>query len=140
MSSRVRITLISTSCFVIFYVVLGGLLGNNSDDSKESAYKYLGVYSEVVSRINSDYVTDPDLRKVTGGAIRGLLEALDPYSTYMTPEEYKAYQQHPEPGPANVGVFVAKRLGFATIVSLLPGSPAEKAGVKIKYDLKAEKT
>jgi carboxyl-terminal processing protease len=130
MSNRVRITLISTSCIVIFYAVLGGLLGKN-EDSKESAYKYLGVYSEVVSRIKSDYVTEPDLRKVTGGAIRGLLEALDPYSTYMSPEEFKAYQKNPEPGPADIGVFVAKRLGFATIVSVLPGSPAEKAGVKV---------
>jgi carboxyl-terminal processing protease len=131
MSSRVRITLISTSCFVIFYAVLGGLLGNNGDKRKDPAYKYLGVYSEVVSRIKSDYVTEPDLRKVTGGAIRGLLEALDPYSTYMTPEEFNAYQKNPEPGPANVGIFVAKRLGFATVVSILPGSPAEKTGVKI---------
>jgi carboxyl-terminal processing protease len=130
MSNRVRISLISTSCVVIFYAVLGGLLGKN-EDSRESAYKYLGVYSEVVSRIKSDYVTEPDLRKVTGGAIRGLLEALDPYSTYMSPEEFKAYQKNPEPGPADVGIFVAKRLGFATVVSVLPGSPAEKAGVKV---------
>jgi len=131
MSNRVRITLISVSCFVIFYVVLGGLLGNNNDNSKEAAYKYLGVYSEVMSRIKSAYVTEPDLHKVTGGAIRGLLEALDPYSTYMTPEEFSAYEKHPAAGPANVGIFVAKRLGFATVVSILPGSPAEKAGVKI---------
>lgn len=130
MNQRVRLTLISLSCIVIFYAMLGGLLGKN-EDAKESAYKYLGVYSEVVSRIKSDYVTDPDLRKVTGGAIRGLLEALDPYSTYMSPEEFKAYQKNPEPGPADIGVFVAKRLGFATIVSVLPGSPAEKAGVKV---------
>ena len=131
MSNRVRVTLISVSCFVMLYVVLGGLLGNNNDNSKDAAYKYLGVYSEVVSRIKSDYVTEPDLHKVTGGAIRGLLEALDPYSTYMSPDEFRAYEEHPAPGPANVGIFVAKRLGFATVVSVLPGSPAEKAGVKI---------
>ncbi len=130
MTNRIRVFLISISCFVIFYVVLGGLLGKN-DSTKESTYKNLGVYSEVVSRIKSDYVTEPDLKKVTGGAIRGLLEALDPYSTYMSPEEYKAYQKQPEPGPADIGVFVAKRLGFATVVSVFPGSPAEKAGVKV---------
>ena len=130
MTNRIRIILITTSCFVIFYVILGGLLGKN-DSAKEDTYKNLGVYSEVVSRIKSEYVTEPDLKKVTGGAIRGLLEALDPYSTYMSPEEYKAYRDKPQPGPANVGVFVAKRLGFATVVSVLPGSPAEKAGVKV---------
>lgn len=130
MSNRVRALLITTSCLVIFYVVLGGLLGKN-DTSTEKTYRNLGVYSEVLSRIKSDYVTDPDLKKVTSGAIRGLLEALDPYSTYMSPEEYQDYQRQPEPGPADVGIFTAKRLGFATVVSVLPGSPAEKTGVKV---------
>jgi len=130
MSNRVRALLITTSCLVIFYVVLGGLLGKN-DTSSEKTYRNLGVYSEVLSRIKSDYVTDPDLKKVTSGAIRGLLEALDPYSTYMSPEEYQDYLRQPEPGPADVGIFTAKRLGFATVVSVLPGSPAEKAGVKV---------
>lgn len=115
---------------MIFYVVLGGLLGKN-DTSSEKTYRNLGVYSEVLSRIKSDYVTDPDLKKVTSGAIRGLLEALDPYSTYMSPEEYQDYRRQPEPGPADVGIFTAKRMGFATVVSVLPGSPAEKAGVKV---------
>jgi len=130
MSNRVRAFLIASSCFVLFYVVLGGLLGKN-DSGREKTYRNLGVYSEVVSRIKSDYVTEPDLKKVTSGAIRGLLEALDPYSTYMTPEEYQAYLRQPEPGPADVGIFLAKRLGFVTVVSILPGSPAEKAGVKV---------
>ena len=129
MSNRVRALLITTSCVVVFYVVLGGLLGKN-DTSSEKTYRNLGVYSEVLSRIKSDYVTEPDLKKVTGGAIRGLLEALDPYSTYFTPREYQEYLKQPEAGPASVGIFLAKRLGFATVVSVLPGSPAEKADVK----------
>jgi len=114
---------------VVFYIVLGGLLGKN-DSSTEKTYRNLGVYSEVLSRIKNEYVTEPDLKRVTGGAIRGLLEALDPYSTYFTPQEYQEYLRQPDPGPANVGIFLAKRLGFATVISVLPGSPAEKAGVK----------
>ncbi len=114
---------------MVFYIVLGGLLGKN-DSSSEKTYRNLGVYSEVLSRIKNEYVTEPDLKRVTGGAIRGLLEALDPYSTYFTPQEYQEYLRQPDPGPANVGIFIAKRLGFATVISVLPGSPAEKAGVK----------
>ncbi|MBZ5515413.1 MAG: PDZ domain-containing protein [Acidobacteriia bacterium] len=129
MSNRVRLFLITASCVVVFYVLLGGLLGK-SDTSSEKTYRDLGVYSEVLSRIKSDYVTEPDLRKVTGGAIRGLLEALDPYSTYFTPQEYQEYLKQPEAGAASVGIFLAKRMGFATVVAVLPGSPAEKAGVK----------
>ena len=129
MSKRLRVVLITLSCFLVFYIVLGGLLGKN-DSSSDKTYRNLGVYSEVLSRIKSDYVTEPDLNKVTGGAIRGLLEALDPYSTYFSPQEYQDYLRQPDPGPASVGIFLAKRMGFATVVSVLPGSPAEKAGVK----------
>jgi len=75
-------------------------------------------------------VTEPDLKKVTDGAIRGLLEALDPYSTYFTPAEYKDYQEHPDLGPASVGIYLSKRSGYVTVVSVLPGSPAEKAGIR----------
>lgn len=129
MTKRIRYFLISISALLVVYTALGGMLGKG-DSSTEKTYRNLGVYTEVLSRIKSDYVTQPDLKKVTGGAIRGLLEALDPYSTYFTPEEYQDYREHPNPGPANVGIFLSKRMGFATVVSVLPGSPADKAGVK----------
>jgi len=131
MTKRIRLTLISVSCFLLFYVIIGGLLGKNESATEDKAYRDLGVYSEVLTRIKHDYVTDPNLTKVTDGSIRGLLEALDSYSTYLTPEQYQAYLQQPEPGPASVGLFAAKRLGFATVVSVLPGGPAEKAGIKV---------
>jgi len=129
MTNRIRATLISISLVLMSYVVVGGLLGK-SETSSEKTYRDLGVYSEVLNRIKQEYVTDPDLKKVTDGAIRGLLESMDPYSTYLTPEQYQDYLQHPDPGPADVGVFISKRMGYATVVAVLPGSPAEKAGVK----------
>jgi len=128
MSTRIRAALITISCILVTYILVGGLLGKN-ESSTEKSYRDLGVYSQVLSRIKQDYVTEPDLKKVTNGAIRGLLEALDPYSTYLTPEEYQDYLQRPDPGPADIGAFIAKR-GLATIVAVLPGSPAEKAGAK----------
>lgn len=129
MSNRFRFALISVSLVVVFYVVIGGVLGKSTSPNEET-YKDLGVYEEVLSRINSDYVTQPNLQKVTGGAIRGLLEALDPYSTYFTAKQFADYLAHPVAGPASVGLFVSERFGFATVVSVLPGSPAEKAGIK----------
>lgn len=129
MNKRIRLFLISVSCALLFYVAIGGVLGKG-DSSTEKTYRDLGVYTEVLSRIKTDYVTEPNLKKVTGGAIRGLLEALDPYSTYFNPQEYQDYLAHPAPGPADVGIFISKKMGFATVVSVLPGSPAEKAGIK----------
>lgn len=129
MSRRLRYVVVGISCALIFYVVIGGVFGKGSASSEET-YRDLGVYSEVLSRIKTDYVTQPNLQKVTGGAVRGLLEALDPYSTYFTPQQFKDYLAHPDAGPATVGIFVSKKFGFATVVSVLPGSPADKAGIE----------
>lgn len=129
MTNRIRVTLISVSLILMSYVVVGGLLGKN-DSSSEKTYRDLGVYSEVLNRIKQEYVTEPDLKRVTDGAIRGLLESLDPYSTYLTAEQYQEYMRNPDPGPADVGIFLSKRMGYATVVSVLPGGPAEKAGIK----------
>ena len=129
MTNRIRVTLVSVSGLLVLYIFLGGLLGK-SESNSEKTYRDLGVYSEVLNRINLDYVTEPDLKKVTDGAIRGLLEALDPYSTYFTPAEYQDYLKNPDLGPADVGIFLSKRSGYVTVISVLPGSPAEKAGVK----------
>src|SRR5512146_1113558 len=130
MTKRVRLLVIFISSLLVFYVVVGAVLGNTSTDSDEKSYRDLGVYSEVLSRIQQEYVTQPNLKTVTNGAIRGLLEALDPYSTYLTPKEYQDYLQHPEAGRGEVGIFLSKRMGFATIISVLPGSPAQKAGIE----------
>jgi carboxyl-terminal processing protease len=129
MTNRIRYFLITVSGLLVLYVVIGGALGRG-ESTNDKTYRDLGVYTEVLSRIKMDYVTQPDLSKVTGGAIRGLLESLDPYSTYFTPEQYKEYLKNPTPGPAGIGVFLSKKMGFSTVVSVLPGSPAEKAGVK----------
>jgi len=129
MTKRVRLFVIFISSLLIFYVIIGGVLGRGSTDQGENSYRDLGVYSQVLSRIQQEYVTQPNLKNVTQGAIRGLLEALDPYSTYFTPAEYQEYLQHPHPGSAGIGIFLSKRMGFATIVSVLPDSPAQKAGI-----------
>jgi len=130
MTKRVRLLVISISALLVFYVVIGAVLGRSTTDQDEESYRDLGVYSEVLSRIQQEYVIQPNLQNVTKGAIRGLLEALDPYSTYFTPEEYQEYQKDPHPGPAGVGIYLSKRMGFATIVSVLPDSPAQKAGIE----------
>jgi len=129
MTNRIRTILIGASLVVISYVVVGGLLGKDNNPS-EKTYRDLGVYSEVLNRINQEYVTQPDMKKVTDGAIRGLLESLDPYSTYFTAAQYQDYLQHPDAGPADIGIFLSKRMGYATVVAVLPGSPAEKANIK----------
>ncbi len=128
MTNRIRATLISLSLILMPYVLVGGLLGK-SETSSEKTYRTKALISEVLNRIKQEYVTDPELKKVTDGAIRGLLESLDPYSTYFSPEQYQDYLQHPDPGPADVG-FSSPSGWDMPPYRCFPGSPAEKAGVK----------
>jgi len=69
---------------------LGHVLGRATDDK---AYKSLTVYGEVLQKIQQDYVDDPNMHTVTAGSLHGLLESLDPQSSYLTPREYDEYKK-----------------------------------------------
>jgi carboxyl-terminal processing protease len=103
-----------------------GLFGVHAGGEQDGAYRPMRVYSEVLKKVQTDYVTGPNINDVTTGALHGLLESLDADSSYLTPTEYKIYKDRPTTGVAQVGITVSKRFGYATIVSVLPGSPAEK--------------
>jgi carboxyl-terminal processing protease len=95
---------------------------------KDGAYPQLGVYSEVLQRIRSEYVEEPNFQAVKNGALHGLLESLDANSSYLNPVEYKKYREQKE-NRAGIGATISKRFGFAAIVSVIPGGPADKAGL-----------
>jgi carboxyl-terminal processing protease len=107
--------------------VLGefGLLGVHAGADADGAYRQMRVYAEVLKKVQTDYVTAPNINDVTTGALHGLLESLDSDSSYLTPTEYKIYKDRPTTNVAQVGIVASKRFGYATIVSVLPGSPAD---------------
>ena len=96
--------------------------------AQDGAYRQINVYSEVLRHIQTDYVEEPNIYSVTMGRCAGLLESLDADSSYLTPAEYKAYKAD-KGGKAQVGINVSKRYGYATVVSVVPGSPADKANL-----------
>jgi len=103
-----------------------GWFGVHAGGQQDGAYRQMAIFRQVLSKIQTDYVTDPNISDVTTGALHGLLESLDADSSYLTASEYKAYKQHPATGVAQIGITVSKRYGYAVVVSALPGSPAEK--------------
>jgi carboxyl-terminal processing protease len=109
-----------------FVLVGSGLFRVHAGEQQDGAYRQMSVFRQVLSKIQSDYVTEPKMGDVTTGALHGLLESLDADSSYLTPVEYKIYKEHPASGMAQVGITVSKRYGYAVVVSVLPGSPAEK--------------
>ncbi|MDR3772790.1 MAG: S41 family peptidase [Terracidiphilus sp.] len=103
-----------------------GLFGVHAGADQDGAYRQMRVYAEVLKKVQTDYVTEPNITDVTTGALHGLLESLDSDSSYLTPTEYKIYKDRPTTGVAQVGITVSKRFGYATVVSVTPGSPADK--------------
>jgi carboxyl-terminal processing protease len=125
-----KILLLAVSVVLVVTVFLG--VNSNSVSAKsepqDGAYRQINVYSEVLRHIQTDYVEQPNITLVTNGALRGLLESLDADSSYLTPEDYKAYKAE-KSGKAQVGINVSKRYGYASVVSVVPGSPADKANI-----------
>src|SRR5271170_3967136 len=131
MSMKIKAAVLVSSFAVLLFVVAGslGLVGVHAS-SNDGSYRQMQVYSEVVSRVQSEYVEDPNIPKVTDGALHGLVESLDANSSYLTPEAYKAYKSHKSEAKGEIGATVSKRFGYADVVSVLPGSPADKAGIE----------
>jgi carboxyl-terminal processing protease len=119
---------------VVVFVTLGlgfalgefGWIGVHAGDEQTGAYQQMRVYAEVLSKIQNYYVTDPNITSVTDGALHGLLDSLDPDSSYLTPAEFKMYNDRPAEDNGQVGLTISKRFGYATIVNVLPGSPADQ--------------
>jgi len=129
MSMKTKAAILVTSFAVLLFVVVGSLGGVHASSS-DGSYRQLQVYSEVLSRVRSEYVEEPNIPKVTDGALHGLVESLDSNSSYMTADAYKAFKAHKTESKGEIGAVVSKRFGYADVVSVLPGSPAEKAGIE----------
>ena len=131
MPKSLKISLLAVSVVFVLCLFLGVSTRGVSaagDQSQEGAYRQINVYGEVLQHVQNDYVEDPNIPAVTGGALRGLLESLDADSSYLSPTDYKAYKED-KGGKAQVGINVSKRYGYATVVSVIPGSPADRANL-----------
>src|SRR6202023_1987133 len=128
MNRAARISILVASAAIFCYAGIGHVLGRTPDDK---AYKSLTVYGEVLQKIQSDYVDEPNMRLVTAGSLHGLLESLDAQSSYLTPREYTEYKQKMQSaGTGETGLNLSKRFGYVIVISVLPESPAEKAGIR----------
>lgn len=127
MNRKIKALIVLLSCLVVFYAVVGGMVGKET--TAEGAYKQLQVFSEVLLRIRNDYVEEPNLKQVSEGALRGVLESLDPYSSYLTPQEVAQMNGVAMKERGDIGVQISKRFGYINVVTAIPNSPADRAGL-----------
>jgi carboxyl-terminal processing protease len=129
MSSLTKKIVIVLSVIVFGFVSVGYVRGRSSDDK---AFRALTVYGEVLDRVQREYVDEPNLHQVTAGALHGLFDSLDPQSSYLSPLEYTDYKEKSAANPkAEAGLALTKRFGYISVISALPDSPAQKAGLQL---------
>jgi len=127
---KIKAAILIPSALVLVFTIVGGIDAVRAANTNDGAYRQLQVYSEVLSRVRSEYVEDPNLPQVTTGALHGLLESLDPNSSFLTSAEYKDFKAHNTNAKAGIGAAVSKRFGYASVIAVIPGGPAAKAGLQ----------
>src|SRR5664280_923825 len=127
MSRRIKYFIVSTSTCLTLLLLIGSLLGKSTDQA--DTFKHIGVFSDVVAHIKSEYVEEPDMKSVTLGALNGLLEAVDPFASYLNADQYRDYLKNKDLKRADVGLILSKKFGYVGVVGTVPGSPAAKAGL-----------
>jgi carboxyl-terminal processing protease len=129
MSIKTKAAVVISSAAVLLFMAVGGLDGVRASNN-DGSYRQLQVYSEVLSRVRSEYVEEPNIPAVTDGALHGLLESLDSNSSYLTAAEFKEFKSNQTEAKGDIGAAVSKRFGYAAVISVIPGGPADKAGIQ----------
>ena len=116
--------------FIIFFFLNSFFLANFSISAETDIYKKIDLFGEVLEKINEEYVDEINQSKSMDSAINGLLQSLDPYSAYMTPEIFKEMQTETSGEFGGLGIEVSMESGVVKVISPIDDTPASKAGIK----------
>lgn len=126
MNNRFKYVIVSLSTLMVALLLFGAVHSSAATTSNDQPYRHLAVFSEVLQYIKSSYVEEPNLKGVTAGAINGLLESVDPFASYLTADLYKRYESENGVKKGNIGLVLARRVGYVSVVVAVPGLPASK--------------
>ena len=116
---------------IIFFILLNLFLVKNFlSASEENIYDKIDLFGEVLNKINKEYVEEIDQSEAMDAAINGVLQSLDPYSAYMSPESFENMQTETSGEFGGLGIEVSMEAGVVKVISPLDDSPAYEAGVK----------
>ena len=132
MSFRGKISILIISVTVALYAVVGGMLSPwaRAQQPINDSGAQLRIFEAVLQHIQNDYVDEPNLEKVRYGALRGLVGGLDPYSSYLTPQQVTEFNANKNSNKVGVGAEFSQVSLYLYVVSVTKGSNAEKAGLK----------
>lgn len=130
MSFRTKFALILASATLALYTVVGGWISTRAQQPSNDPNAQLRIFESVLQHIQSDYVDEPNMEKVRAGALRGLAYGLDPYSTYLTPEQVREFGQDAKSNQAGIGAELSQVASYLYVIAPMKGSPADQAGVR----------
>ena len=116
--------------YFIFFILLFLNNKNLHAESNETLYDKIDLFSEVLNKIEEEYVTEIDQAKTMDAAINGVLQSLDPYSSYMSPESFVNMRTETSGEFGGLGIEVGMESGVVKIISPIDNTPASKAGIK----------
>src|SRR5258708_5339691 len=124
MNTRFKYAVVSLSTVMVAGLLLGSRPLSGGASASDQPYRHLAVFSEVLQYIKSSYVEEPNLKGVTAGALNGLLESVDPFASYLSADMYKQYQKDNNSKKGEIGLILARRVGYVSVVVAVPGGPA----------------
>jgi carboxyl-terminal processing protease len=130
MSFRTKFALILLSATLAIYTVVGGWISTRAQQPANDPNAQLRIFESVLQHIQNDYVDDPNMEKVRAGALRGLAYGLDPYSTYLTPEQVRQFNENPKANQVGIGAELSQVASYLYVIAPMKGSPADQAGVR----------
>ena len=116
--------------FKIIYITIFIFLINTKIFASSEVYEKIDLFSEVLDKINKDYVDEIDQNAVMDAAINGVLQSLDPYSSYMSPQMLSEMQTETSGKFGGLGIEVGMEAGVVKVISPIDNSPASKVGIK----------
>ena len=116
------------SYLIIFFSIF--FFNNNINSAEIDIYKKIDLFGEVLEKINKEYVEETNQSEGMDAAINGLLQSLDPYSSYMSPEIFKEMQTETSGEFGGLGIEVSMEAGVVRVISPIDDTPASKAGIK----------
>src|ERR1044071_3508369 len=130
MSFRTKFILTLLSATLTLYTAVGGWISTRAQQPANDPNAQLRIFESVLQHIQNDYVDEPNMEKVRAGALRGLAYGLDPYSTYLTPEQVRDYRNGASSQSVGIGAELSQVASYLYVVSPVKGSPADQAGVR----------
>src|SRR6267142_2985430 len=130
MSFRTKFALILASATLALYTVVGGWISTRAQQPTNDPNAQLRIFESVLQHIQNDYVDSPDMDKVRAGALRGLAYGLDPYSTYLTPDQVRQYNENAKSNEVGIGAELSQVASYLYVIAPMKGSPADQVGVR----------